>query len=98
MDERVDAKGKFYTPRVTKSSVPIIARVADTIIKGKMNLMPDNRLKDELDSDEAFVAITEAEVLDAHTERVLFRVEVVIVNKQSIAWIFPRESSPAQAA
>ena len=92
MDYRIDGKGKTYTQKVTKQAVPIVACVENTLIHGTIHLTPENRLKDELNNGEVFLAITHAQVLDAQTGRVLHNTDLLIINKQRIAWIFP--SSP----
>jgi hypothetical protein len=91
MDFRVDAKGKYYTTRVSKQSVAVVARVQDSIVQGTVHLAPDNRLKDELNGDETFLAVTQAEVWEIDGEHPLYTTEVLIVNKSQIIWIFPRE-------
>jgi hypothetical protein len=97
MDFRVDAKGKYFTTRVSKHSVAVIARVQDSIIQGAAHLAPDNRLKDELNSGEAFIAVTDAQVWDANRSRLLYSAEVIILNKNQIAWIFPGEAERPDA-
>ncbi len=94
MDYRVDEKGKFYTQRVNKRMVAVTARLADTIVHGTVYLTLDNRLKDELNTGDTFIAITKAEIMDAHSDRTLFETEVLIVNKTQLVWIFPREPGP----
>jgi len=91
MDFRVDAKGKYYTTHVSKQSVAVVARVQDSIVHGTVHLTPDNRLKDELNGDETFLAVTQAEVWEIGGERPLYTTDVLIVNKDQIVWIFPHE-------
>ncbi len=91
MDFRVDAKGKYYTTHVSKQSVAVVARVQDSIVHGIVHLAPDNRLKDELNGNETFLAITNAEIFAVGGEQPLYSTEVLIVNKDQIVWIFPRE-------
>jgi hypothetical protein len=93
MDVRVDAKGKHYTTRVNKQSTAVIARVLDTIVMGSVHVTPDNRLKDELNSPEVFIAITDAEIWPVHGAQPLYTTEVLIVNKSQLAWIFPRTAA-----
>ena len=62
MDYRVDEKGKVFTTRVTKASVTVTARVGDSIVQGTIHISPENRLKDELNHVENFIAITDAQV------------------------------------
>lgn len=96
MDFRVDQKGKYYTTRVSKETVAVTARLQDTIVQGTMYLTPDNRLKDEMNSAETFIAVTQAQVFALTGERPLYTTELLIVNKSQIVWIFPRDGSPPE--
>lgn len=92
MDFRVDEKGKYFTQQVNKRSIPVVARVDDSIIHGIVYLTLHNRLKDELNTGEEFIAVTDAKVWAARDDRLLYETPVLIVNKRQIAWIFPREA------
>lgn len=89
MDVRVDHKGKYFTERVSKRRVSVIARTPDAIIHGTACLTPDNRLKDELNNGEVFIAITDAQVKDVCDESVLYEAETLLVNKHQLIWIIP---------
>jgi len=91
MYTRVDEKGKYYTDHVTMRSVSIIARVRESIIHGTVYLALDNRLKDELNDGERFIAVTNAQVWDVHEERMLYETDLLIVNKDHVVWLFPHE-------
>jgi hypothetical protein len=91
MEYRVDEKGKVFTERITKRAVPVVACIGDLIVRGTVHLKPDNRLKDELNDNEQFIAITQAHVLEHRGKRALYKTEALIVNKSQIAWIFPRK-------
>jgi hypothetical protein len=100
MEYRVNEKGKVFTTRVTKRCLIVTACVRDWIIQGAIHLTGDNRLKDELNDSETFVAVTDAQVSHAQSEQPVFKTPVVIVQKAEIAWIFPHESAltPPDAA
>ncbi len=91
MDYRVDEKGKVYTQHINKLPVLVIARIEDALIHGTVHLTPGNRLKDELNSDETFIAITQVRASHAESHRPLFETEAIIVNKQRIMWMYPSE-------
>ncbi len=55
-----DDNGKFYTDIVTKAPVPATIQTATHRIHGNIHVSQERRLKDELDSPEKFIAITEA--------------------------------------
>lgn len=95
MDYRVDEKGKIFTKHVNKRSIPVILRVEDTIVEGIVHLTLDNRLKDELNNGETFIAVTTAKMTDANSGQTLHESEVVLINKHRITWIFPFEIDSA---
>jgi hypothetical protein len=101
MEYRVNEKGKVFTTRVTKRRLLVTACVREWIIQGAIHLTGDNRLKDELNESETFIAVTDAQVNHAQSEQPVFKTAVVIVQKAEIAWIFPHEpalSPPEDAA
>lgn len=91
-DLRIDEKGKFFTEYVTKIAMPVIIATATNIVKGTIHLTPDNRLKDEMNAGEQFVAITHADIyaLDGKTQ--LYALPTLILNKQQIDWVSPQEN------
>ena len=95
MEYRVNEKGKVFTTHVTKRRLLITACVRDWIIQGVVHLTGDNRLKDELNDTETFVAVTDAQVSHAQSEQPAYKTAVVIVQKSEIAWIFPHEPALA---
>jgi hypothetical protein len=58
-------KGKIYTNVVTKTPIDVILQTPSHQIHGKLHVRPNGRLKDELTSSEAFLAITDASVYDS---------------------------------
>ena len=95
MDYRVDEKGKSYTARVTKRTVQVVCATATHIVRGTMWVMPDNRLKDDLNGNEHFIAVTGAEILDASGTTTLYHNDVLMLNKDQIVWIQSQEEKPS---
>ncbi|MGB8646914.1 MAG: hypothetical protein WCF84_16880 [Anaerolineae bacterium] len=93
MDQRFDEKGKYYTTRIHKRSAPVQALVNGMRISGMIHLLQDNRIKDELNNGEHFIAITQAEIRDLSTGVVVAKDETAIVNKDHVVWIIPREEA-----
>ena len=60
-----DEKGKIFTEVVTKMPIPIMMQTTTHRVLGNIHVRPDQRLKDELDRAESFLAVTEASILDA---------------------------------
>ena len=99
MNYRVDDKGKFFTAYVTKLRLPVTACIGNWIVEGTVHLKSDNRLKDELNDGETFIAVTQARVWEIGSDKPVYEPEVLIVHKNQIVWVFPRESAapPAKA-
>ena len=51
-------------------------------------MKPDERLKDEFNRSEQFVAVTNAQILDAQGQ-VLYRCKFLTLNKDQIVWLIP---------
>ncbi len=97
MDYRVDPKGKVFTTRVTKRNLAVIIGLGAHVIHGTVHLMADNRLKDELNDGEPFIAVTDAKVFQPGFAAPIYESPALIVNKEHIAWILPQEPAlPAE--
>ena len=93
MDLRIDDRGKYFTPRVSKESVATALRTTDHLIVGQIHVRPDQRLKDELNlSQERFVAVTDAQVYDAQGTTKLFESAILIVASSHIIFITPLDA------
>jgi hypothetical protein len=101
LEYRVDEKGKLFTNRITKDRVRVVASTGATLVSGVFHVSPEHRIKDELNQAEAFIAITDAEVQDERTGRVLYSGDLVLLNKQRLVWIMPEatqhDSSPTDS-
>ena len=83
-----DEKGKLFTDIVTK--VAVWARIQTTthMIRGQIHVRHDQRIKDELDSDENFLALTNVSVLGPDGQ-LLFQVPFLAVQRSHIIWVMP---------
>jgi hypothetical protein len=89
---RIDEKGKFYTPRVAKDTVPALIHTADQVIVGHVYVRPEKRLKDDLSDDTSrFLPVTDARVYKASDEALLYRSGFLLVAFQHIVMISPLE-------
>ncbi len=93
MDFRIDQKGKIYTQRITKEELPATLATTTHIIRGVLYVRPDWRLKDEMNNDEQFIAVTDAEVYDISGQTRLYSSPLMVVNKGLLAWIIPQEEN-----
>ena len=93
MDMRIDEKGKYFTPRVVKDTLPALIRTADQVIVGHVYVRPEKRLKDDLNEDMSrFLPITDARVYNAADETLLYHSAFLLVAYQHIIMISPVEA------
>lgn len=83
-----DDKGKYYTNVIQKVPVPSMVQTTTNLIRGLIHVRHDERLKDELESDEDFLAITEVSVCDA-SGKVIYSGPFLAIQKKQIVWIMP---------
>jgi hypothetical protein len=85
-----EEKRKIFTNVIRKEPVEVIIQTtANTQIHGILHVQLNQRIKDELDNEEPFVAITDATVFDAQ-QQPLYRVNFLAVNRSQILWLFPK--------
>jgi hypothetical protein len=81
-----DEKGKIYTNIVAKEDIPARIQTTTHYMEGEIHVRPDCRLKDELDLDEPFLALTNVSVFDANQE-VLFRTSFMAIRRDQLVWV-----------
>lgn len=86
-----DEKGKVYTNVVTKLPVPALVQTTLQLVRGDLHIHQGERVKDELDRDELFLAVTDASVLAPDGETVLHQAAFLAVRRNQIVWIIPLE-------
>jgi hypothetical protein len=87
-----DEKGKYFTEVVQKIAVPALVQTATHLIRGQIHVRPDERIKNELDRDEPFLAMTNASILDPEG-RELYHAGFLAVGRNQIVWAMPDEES-----
>lgn len=92
MYTQFDEKGKIYTQVVQKTPVSVLIQTTRQLIRGKVHIRPDARVKDELDQNENFLAITEVEILDEQGE-VLRNTPFLAVSRGQIIWVMPLDAT-----
>jgi hypothetical protein len=94
MTVEFDEKGKFFTDVVSKVSIPAAVQTTQHLIRGNVHVRRDERLKDELDRDELFLAITDASIIGADGQ-VLHRTRFLAVRRAQIVWVMPTQEIEA---
>lgn len=90
-----DEKGKIFTDIVSK--VPILATIQTTthLMRGQIHVRRDQRIKDELDLDESFLALTDVSVLGTDGQT-LFQAPFLAVRRSHIVWVLPEQQNREQ--
>jgi len=88
MSFEYDSKGKIFTNVVTKVAVSALVQTTLHMIRGTLHIRQGERVKDELDRDELFLAITDATVL-APDGTVIQQAPFLAVRRAQIVWIIP---------
>ena len=92
-----DEKGKIFTEVVSK--VPIQATIQTTthLIRGYLHVRRDQRIKDELDASENFLALTDVSVLGPDGQA-LFQAPFLAVRRSHIIWVIPEQEKLEEKA
>jgi hypothetical protein len=83
-----DEKGKFFTPVVSKEEVPAMIQTLTHRLHGTIHVRQGERVKDELNRDEPFLAVTNVEIYNTRGE-VLYRCQFMPINRSHIIWLIP---------
>ena len=89
MVTQFDEKGKIFTTIVSKLPVKVLIQLPTNQVKGEIHVRRDGRLKDELDSANKYIAVTNATILTQDGSRALTQCKFLSVNNSQIIWIIP---------
>ncbi len=85
-----DEKGKIFTDIVSKVTVPATIQTTTHMLRGNLHVRRDQRIKDELDVNENFLALTEVSVLGPDGQ-ILFQAPFLAVRRSHIVWVIPEQ-------
>jgi hypothetical protein len=83
-----DEKGKIFTDIVSKVAIPSVVQTTQHLVRGNIHVHRDERLKDELDRDELFLAMTDVSVV-GNDGQVLHESRFLAVRRAQIVWVMP---------
>ena len=83
-----DEKGKIFTDIVSKISVLATIQTTTHLLRGHLHVRRDQRIKDELDASESFLALTDVTVLGPDGQP-LFQTPFLAVQRSHIVWVNP---------
>lgn len=93
MGFRIDPSGKIFTDRVRKETMACVIQTVTHRLRGHIFKLPENRIIDDFNNRaERFIAVTEAEILDA-SDQVIARSEFLMLHKDHVVWVLPAENT-----
>lgn len=92
-----DEKGKIFTDIVTKRTVDATIQTTTHLMRGHIHVRRDQRIKDELDLDEKFLALTDVNVLAADGQ-ILFHAPFLAVNRAHVIWVLPEQNKSQESS
>ena len=93
MSIEYDSKGKVFTNVVRKDAVYVRIQTATHQIQGEIYLSHDQRIKDQLEFSEKFLAVTSAKVYDL-SGKMVYEAVFITLNRDQIIWL-ALEDEPA---
>ena len=87
-----DEHGKIFTDIVSKVSINVTIQTTTHMVRGRMHVRRDQRVKDELDRDENFLALTDVHV-QGPDGQTLFHSPFLAVKRNHIVWVMPEGRS-----
>jgi hypothetical protein len=87
-----DEKGKIFTDIVSKIAIHATVQTTTHMLRGRIHVRRDQRIIDELDLNENFLALTDVSVLSADGQA-LFQVPFLAVRRNHIVWVIPEQNT-----
>jgi hypothetical protein len=92
-----DDKGKIFTEIVSKVAIQATIQTTTHLIHGSLHVRRDQRIKDELDLNENFLAVTDVNVLGPDGQT-LFQAPFLAVRRSHIVWVIPEQDKNEENA
>lgn len=96
MKHQIDEKGKVFTDYVSKDPVQVIVQTTTNRIIGMFHVRQNARVKDELNDQGRFLAITDAVVCDRSGEIEEYRSAFLALHRDSIIWLIQQSEIQPQ--
>ena len=90
-----DEKGKIFTDIVSKVSISATVQTTTHLIHGHLNVRKYQRIKDELDINESFLAVTDVSVLGPDGQT-LFQAPFLAIRRSHIIWVLPEQNQSGE--
>ena len=92
MSIEYDEKGKIFTDVVSKTAIHATIQTTTHLLQGYIHVRRDQRIKDELDREKDFLALTDVSILGSNGQS-LFRAPFLAVRRSHIVWVMPEEKT-----
>jgi hypothetical protein len=92
MSLEFNEKGKYFTDIISKVAVPAVIQTVMHRIEGSIHTRMDERVKNELDRNEPFLAVTNAKVFGLDGA-VLYETDFMTVSRSQIVWVIPNDDN-----
>ena len=90
MSFEYDEKGKIFTDVVSKIAIYATIQTTTHLMRGRIHVRRDQRIIDELDLNENFLAITDVNVLGADGQ-VIYQSPFLALRRTHIIWVIPEQ-------
>jgi hypothetical protein len=90
MTIQFDEKGKIFTNLIAKEAVQATIQTLTHRIHGFVYIRQGERVKDEMDRPERFLAITDASIYDLNGVEII-RTGFLVLSRDQIIWLVPDE-------
>jgi hypothetical protein len=90
MVTQFDDKGKIFTNVISKRPVQAVVQTETQQIIGKIHVTPSERLKDELNGSDQFIALTDAVIYNLEGVE-QYRCHFLTLNRNFVIWVIPEE-------
>jgi len=87
-----DERGKIFTDIVSKVAIHATVQTTTHMLRGRIHVRRDQRIIDELDLNENFIALTDVDVLSSDGQ-ILFQVPFLAVRRSHIVWVIPEQKT-----
>ena len=90
-----DEKGKIFTDIVSKIAVYATIQTTTHLMRGRIHVRRDQRIIDELDLNENFLALTDVSVLGTDGQT-LFEAPFLALRRNQIVWVIPEQKTSGE--
>ena len=92
MSIEYDEKGKIFTDIVSKIAIHATVQTTTHMMRGRIHVRKDQRIKDELDGHKGFLALTDVSVLGPDGQT-LFQAPFLALRRTHIIWVIPESKT-----